>query len=97
MNKGKIFKVLFLISFLPYIILILLAIHSAIYGHNIYTWFGNQYIRTIYGIEAFKEIIILGGLSMCAIPILPISLIIEIIYVVRYVKNKKKARENMEQ
>ena len=90
MDKRKIFKIIFLISFLPYILLILLAIHSAIYGHNIYTWFGNQYIQTIYGMEAFKEIIIWGVLAMCAIPILPIVLIIQIIYLVRYLKNKKK-------
>ena len=97
MKKSKIFKIVFLISFLPYILLILLAIHSAIYGHNIYAFFGNQYIRTIYGIEAFKEIVIYGVLFMCATFILPISLIIQIIYIARCIKNKKKTRENIEQ
>lgn len=96
MNKKKIFKIVFLISFSPYILLILLAMHSAIYGYDIYTWFGNQYIRTIYGVEAFKEIVIWVGLSMCAIPVLPTALIIQIIYIVLYIKNKRKTRKDME-
>ena len=96
MNKKKIFKIIFIISFLPYILLMLLAIDAAIYGYDIYTWFGNQYIRTIYGVEAFKEIVIWVGLSMCAIPVLPTALIIQIIYIVLYIKNKRKIRKDME-
>ena len=96
MNKNKIFKIIFWISFLTYIILFLISVHSAIFGHHVYTWIGNQYIRTIYGIEAFTETIIWYGLRLCVIPVLPTVLIIQIIYVVIYTKNKRKIKKNME-
>lgn len=89
MNRKKIFKVLFLISFLPYIILILISIYHAILGYDVYTWINHQYIETIYGIDALTETLFWNGITFSIIPILPISLIYQIIYVVIYFKNKK--------
>ena len=93
MNKNKIFKIIFLISFLPYIILLLLSIYSAIFGHDTYTWLERQYIETLYGIEAFKETIIWCGLGMCMVPILPTAVIIQIIYIVKCMKNKREIEQ----
>lgn len=93
MTKKKIFKVLFFISFLPYIILILISIYHAILGYDIYTWINHQYVETINGIDAFTETLFWNGITFSIIPILPISLIYQIIYIVIYFKNKRCIEE----
>ena len=92
MNKNKTFKMIFLISFVPYIILILISTYHAIFGYNVYTWIKPQYIETIYGIEAFVETLMWNGIKFSVIPMLPIILIFQIIYILIYLKNRKSAK-----
>ena len=92
MNKNKIFKIIFWLSFLPYIILILISTYHAVFGYEVHTWFKGQYVRTIYGIDAFRDTIVWNGLRLCFVPILPISLIIEVIYIIIYIIKKIKIK-----
>lgn len=83
MNKKKIFKIIFVLSFLPYIILVLISIYYACFGYDVYTWILAEYVRTIYGMDAFIETLFWNSLMLCLyIPILPIVVIYQIIYVV---------------
>ena len=68
MKKSKIFRIIFILSFVPYIVLLLISIYYAINGYDVYTWILPVYKGTIYGWEAFKEIIFWYGISMCIIP-----------------------------
>lgn len=90
--KNKILKLLFKISFLPYIILILISLYYAIFGYDVYTWILPTYVKTIYGIEAFINTITWNFLGLCIIPIIPIIALYQIIYILLFIirKNKQK-------
>ena len=88
--KNKILKLLFKISFLPYIILILISLYYAILGYDVYTWILPTYVRTIYGIEAFIETLTWNFLVLCFIPIIPIVALFQIIYIVLFIIRKIK-------
>ena len=96
MNRKKIAKIIFILSFLPYIILILISLYHAVYGYDVYTLIKPQYVRTIYGIEAFGESLVWNALVLCVIPVLPIVFIYQITYIIINViikllkRNKKK-------
>ena len=90
--KSKVFKLIFKISFLPYIILILISLYYAIFGYDVYTWILPTYVKTIYGIEAFINTITWNFLDLCIIPIIPIIALYQIIYILLFIirKNKQK-------
>ena len=92
-NKKRISKIIFILSFLPYIVLILISLYYAIFGHDVYAFLGG-YIRTDYGMTAFLDTLIWNVLSLCFIPVLPViatyQIIFIIIHLIRYIKNKKK-------
>ena len=89
MDKNKIFKVLFIISFLPYVVLILISIYYSIFGYNSGLMFSSP---IIYGIEAFGQSLFWNSLTLCFIPILPIVLIYQIVYVIIKVVKKNKTK-----
>ena len=76
-DKRIAFKIMFFISFIPYIEVLLRALYHSIFGYNKYTWILQAYIKTCYGIEAIKESIIYDG---CII-LVTICLIYEITYI----------------
>ncbi len=90
----RIFSVIFIISFIPYIILIGYGIYSAIFGYDVYTWILPTYVGTLYGLDAFLEAVTVLGLSLFFIPIIPICAIYEIIYLILkaifHFRNKSK-------
>ena len=90
MNKNKVFKIVFYISFITYIVLLLISIYHAINGYDVYTWILPEYVKTIYGMEAFLESLIWNGLRLCYIPLLPICLILQIIYLITNLFNKSR-------
>ena len=90
MNKNKIFKVIFILSFLPYIILALISLYYAIFGYDVYTWIKPVYTRTIYGMDAFFNSLIWNLLSW--IPILILVIIYQIIYTIIIVVKRIKKR-----
>lgn len=85
-NKIKILRILFKLSFLPYILLLLLAIYSSIFG---FTFIFSTY----YGLEAFYNSLVLYGIIGCIyFPVFPIAFVYEIFYLiwVRVRKNNTK-------
>lgn len=78
--KSIFFKVFLYISFIPYIVLLLIAIYHAVFGHDVYTLILPQYVKTIYGMEAFCEVLFLNTLILCYYPVLPICFLYQIIY-----------------
>lgn len=87
-KKVKISRIIFIISFVPYIILILISLYYAIFGYDVYTWILPVYKGTIYGFDAFRETLLWNLIILCYIPILPILLIYQLIYFVRYLIKK---------
>ena len=94
MNKKKLFTVIFVLSFLPYAILLIIALCHAIFGLEQYTWILPQYVGTIYGMDAFLESIVWNGLRLCFIPILPIAAVYQMVFIiitaVRAIRRKKR-------
>lgn len=93
----RIFSVIFIISFIPYIILIGYGIYSAIFGYDVYTWILPTYVGTLYGLDAFLEAVTVLGLYLIFIPIIPICAIYEVVYLILksvfYFRNKSKTSE----
>ena len=98
-NKGEIMKkilsIIFIISFIPYIILISYGIYSAIFGYDVYTWILPTYVETIYGLDAFLEAVTVLGLSLIFIPVIPICIIYDALYLglklIFYFRKKSKS------
>ncbi len=85
MKPKKAWRVIFKISFIPYVLGILWAIWNAINGLQM-----EGYIY--YGIIGFWTTIKLIFVAFCIkIPIIPIALIYEIFYIVLCKKMKKEA------
>ncbi|MBO5141666.1 MAG: hypothetical protein J6C46_01475 [Clostridia bacterium] len=93
MKKNKVFKIVFFISLIPFIIIVLISLYHAIFGYDVYTWIIPTYVKTVYGFEAFLESLIWLGLTLIYIPVLPICLIIQIIYLINYIIRKIKDRK----
>lgn len=90
--ENKTFKLIFKISFLLYIILILISLYYAIFGYDVYTWILPTYVRTIYGIEAFLETITWNFLRLCIIPVIPIVALYQVIYIILFIMKKIKQK-----
>lgn len=84
MNKKKILRIVLWLSFVPYLFLIVYSLYHAIFGYDVYTMILPQYLRTIYGWDAFWEVFVWTALALCFIPIIPICLLYQIIYFIRY-------------
>jgi len=84
--KKRIFKIMFWISLLPYVILLVLGIWHAFFG---FTFFSATYT----GWEGFVNSVFILGWACCVIyPVLPVCLLYQIVYTI-YVfvmKSRKK-------
>lgn len=82
LNKEKILKVLLIVSFLPYIILLLVAIYNSVCGCTFM-------FSTCYGLDAFMLIVIVYVYMYC--PVFLIAFAYEIFYLVwnKLRKNKR--------
>lgn len=97
-NEG-IFNLQFLgrlvlcVSFLPYIVGVIIGMVYAFVGYDIMTVTG-VYVRTIYGFDALREVITLYGLGLTFIPIIPVCFIYQLVYflwwLIKYLKNTKR-------
>ncbi|NLK23665.1 MAG: hypothetical protein GX309_06715 [Clostridiales bacterium] len=86
-RKTK-FKIVFFISFIPYIWILLRALYYSIFGYKKFTWVLSYYVGTDYGIEAFKNSIILDGFALCICGIIPICVIYQIVYIFFIMKKR---------
>lgn len=92
MNNRKIYKIIFICSFIPFIILLLIATYHAIFGYDVYTMILPTYRGTIYGIDAFRQSLVWNVIAMCFIPILPLMVLYQLIFIIRYIFIKKHFR-----
>ena len=88
-NKMNSKKILFIISIICWIIYFLTGIYAFFFGSN--TGGGLFYPKMEYGIDALLHTLFWNLIIFSAIPILPISLIYIIIYLIIKYKNRKQA------
>ena len=88
----KIPLIIFILSFLPYIIILGYGIYCAIFGYDVYTWILPTYVETLYGLDAFLDAVTVLGLSLIFIPVIPICVIYDIIYLIfKLILNNSKS------
>lgn len=82
--KNKIFKLIFILSFMPYVFALLIALKCAVFGVS---FLGET---LYYGFEGFFiGMIGVWVYYVLRAPILPICLIFQIGYIIIKLKNKK--------
>lgn len=83
-KKIKLTKVIFVVSFIPYIALLGIALFNAMIGFDFF-------FSTTYGFEAFMGTIVIYGIMVSVyFPVLPIVLLYQVIYIIiNIIKNKK--------
>ena len=87
--EKKTYKVIFIISFIPYFLLIIAGIWCSIMG------FTHLFGAIAYGIEALKDTIVFYGIVFSIfIPIIPVCFLYQIIYVIKKLINKKRRGNN---
>ena len=86
-------KIFFVISIACWIIYFIIGIHAYFTGIDT----GLFYTNMVYGMEAFKSALVLYGFAFSFIPVLPITLIYIIIYLVVKHKNKKDSSNILQQ
>lgn len=89
-HKAKIYKIIFIISFFPYIFILLIALPC---WNNGFKLFGP----TTFGFDAFKNALGFFGLIFCYIPVLPTVFLYQVIYVIFKVVKKKKLSSELNQ
>ena len=88
-NKINFKKILFIIAIICWIIYFITGIYAFFFGSN--TGGGLFYPEMEYGIDALLHTLFWNLILFSAIPILPISLIYIVIYLIIKYKNKKQA------
>lgn len=79
-SKG--YRISFYISFVPYALLLLYCAYCSKYGFS-FLW------STSYGWEAFEGAFTIMGLVFCVIPVFPFCIFWQILYIVKWVRNRK--------
>lgn len=75
-------RILFYLSFLSWVFVLFFGVYGAI--------FGLSFFRMCYGWDGFFVGIMSGALALCIIPLLPVSLVYEIAYLLRKAPAMKK-------
>ena len=83
-SKG--YKISFILSYIPYLLLLIYSIFASVYGFNFFT--------TTYGWEGFYTSFLIVGAVFCVIPVFPLCLFWQILYIVKWVRNRKSKQEN---
>lgn len=81
--KKKIPKILLIISFIPYALILIYGMYSAFAGFT--------FLYTVYGFEALFSATILALWILCSIPIIPVCLIYQTAY---FLKRKCNIEDN---
>ncbi|MDE7363857.1 MAG: hypothetical protein K2N27_03060 [Ruminococcus sp.] len=80
--KKKIPKIILILSFAPYVFVLLFSMYSAICG---FTFFES----TSYGFEAFTDSIVVISYLLCCYHIIPPCLIYQLVYLAVFVMKKR--------
>lgn len=83
-SESKVRTVLFILSFLPMTLILLYSLYCSFGGYR--TGFINTYI--VYGAEAFKDAFLWTCLFFSAVPVLPLMLVWQIVYIVCRLRKK---------
>lgn len=90
-NKKTVSKIIFILSFIPCIIMILVSLYFSICGEERYTFMRQEYIRTDYGIPVFiRSMSMLVYIGTFIVPILPILIVYQIIFILNVIIGKIK-------
>ncbi|MDF2513371.1 MAG: hypothetical protein K0S04_3237 [Herbinix sp.] len=90
-NKMKVFRIIFWLSFAPLLFLICYSAYHAIFGYDVYTLILPQYVKTIFGWDAFYRVFVWTAIALTFIPILPICLLYQVIYGIVFLVKKIKS------
>ena len=97
--KDKVLKIILVITSLPFICILIEAIHAIFFGVSV-GFFGDQTLT--YGFDAFWICIVFRVMLLLQIGILPICIIYQLFYLIRHLVKKHKSKtveinENTEQ
>lgn len=85
-KKNKILKILFILTFVPYVLLIGASTFSFFFGIN---FFGSY-----YGFEGFKTAFLLYGFLLCYTGIIPVCAIIQIGVLIYHLLNRARIKKD---
>jgi len=80
-KKFNIWKIIFCLSFLPYLCLLLVGIFSSIFGYKDCSFLGYG-CNTLYGFKAFRSIILWHFLALTFTGVIPILGIYDVVYII---------------
>lgn len=85
-QKGKkpisnAYKISFYLSFVPYVLFLGYCAYCSLAGF--------EFFGTTYGWEGFCDAFIIMGFVFCIIPVLPFCLFWQILYIIKWAKNRK--------
>lgn len=83
-SESKVRNVLFALSFLPITLILLYSVYCSFAGYQT----GLFNTHTVYGSEAFSEAFLWTCLMLLMIPVLPLMLVWQIVYIVRKIGKK---------
>ena len=75
------YKVSFILSFVPYVLFLAYCVLCSKFGFDFFT--------TTYGWEGFRNAFIVVGFVYCVIPVFPFCLFWQILYIVKWIRNRK--------
>lgn len=78
-------KIMFLLSFLPIVLVLIYSFVSIFKGAQT----GIINTTTIYGTEAFLQTFVMTCICFCIIPVLPLALVWQVIYIVGIFRNNR--------
>ncbi|MBR5684466.1 MAG: hypothetical protein IKW96_14525 [Ruminococcus sp.] len=86
-NKGKkaitnADRIWFRLSFVPFLLMLLYGVYSAFFGID-FLWSRS------YGLDAFLIAVLFGGIALVVVPVLPLCIVWQVIYLIRRRKVKK--------
>ena len=87
MNKKLLFKLLLVISFIPFIYSLIMSFIAMFSGANLGLCVDD--CPTVFGIKAFVNDMFLYLSFLTLYGILPVCVLYQIIYLVKYIKNKR--------
>ena len=79
------YKVSFILSYIPYVLLITYCFYCS--------KFGFDFFSTTYGWRGFWDAFIVMGLIFSVIPVFPFCIFWQILYIVKWTRNRKAAAE----
>lgn len=88
--KEKVLKIIYKISFLPYIGILIFGIYGAFFG-TATGFFGDQTLT--YGFDAFWTVVVFSTMALLMTGVIPFCIIYQLFYKAHNSRKKKKIKE----